>query len=433
MMRNKREVSSFKFKPFSKKQKQLMTWWMEPSPHVDKDIVIADGSIRAGKTVAMSNGFVDWSLANFEGENFILSGKSMGALTRNVLNPLKQMLTAKGIPYHHVRTTEEPRLEIGLNNYYLFGANNVSSKDVLTGLTAAGSLADQVELFPENFVKTLIDRCSIEGSRHWWNCNPEGPYHFLKKDYIDKADMKKILHMHFTLDDNLTLSEDIKKRYKRMHEGVWYQRNILGLWVLAEGLVYDMFDCDVHIVSKLPDMKQHWIGVDYGTANDTVFLLIGLGTDNKLYIIDEWRWGRKTKGKSKTDVQLRIELQKFINKHNVMPKWIFIDPSAASFITELFQHRKEFPAFKRVAKANNDVKDGIRRVSSLLGALNLFIHERCEGTIEEFQSYSWDEKAQERGKDEPIKEHDHGLDGLRYIINGILKIFEFVMNMKEAA
>lgn len=427
----KNNVAEFEFQPFSQKQKKLLTWWMDESPYQDRDMVIADGSIRAGKTVAMSNGFIDWSLANFSNENFILAGKSMGALTRNVLNPLKQMLTAKGLQYKHIRSTEEPRLEIGTNKYYLYGANNVSSKDTLQGLTAAGSLADQIELFPENFAKEMIGRCSVDGSKHWWNCNPEGPYHWLKKEYIDQADKKNIYHMKFKLDDNLTLSEKIKQRYKRMYSGVFYKRYILGLWVLAEGLVYDMFDIDNHIVTDIPQIKQHWIGIDYGTANDTVFLLIGLGVDNRIYIIDEWRWGRKKQGRSKTDVQLRKELQQFISKHGVNPNWIFIDPSAASFITEIYQHRHEFKPFMKVAKANNNVKDGIQRVSSLIGSNNLYSHKRCDGTIEEFQSYSWDPKAQDRGEDKPLKEYDHGLDALRYVINGILRIYERIM--KEVA
>ncbi len=401
---------------------------MPQSPYANRDIVIADGSIRSGKTVSMINGFIDWSLSEFENENFILAGKSRGALAKNVINPLKKMLNAKGLHYNHIRTTEEPRIEIGSNYYYLYGANNVSSKDTLTGLTAAGSFADQVELFPENFVSTMIDRCSIEGSRHWWNCNPQGPYHYIKTDYIDVADEKSILRLKFNLDDNLTLSEKIKARYKRLHSGVWYQRNILGMWVLAEGLIYDMFS-DEHLVNfaDIPNHKQEWIGVDYGTTNDTAFVLVRLGQDNNLYIVDEYRWGEKKQGVAKTDVSLADDLEKFIEKHNAKPEWIFVDPSAKSFITELYSRRDEFPQFNRISRANNDVVNGIQRVSSLLGTYNLYVSRQCEDLRQEFHTYSWDEKAQEKGEDKPIKKYDHGLDALRYVANGNIRLIEYIL------
>lgn len=419
--------AAFEFKPFSRKQKKLMTWWTKHSPHNDKDVVIADGAVRSGKTTAIINGFFDWSLAEFSGQNFILAGKSKGALTRNVINPAKQMLAAKGIKFNHIRSTEEPRIEIGGNKYYLFGANDKSAKDTLQGLTAAGSLLDEVALFPENFVEEVYARCSVTNSKHWWNCNPQGPNHYLKEKYIDQADEKNILRLQFRLDDNLTLSEQIKNRYKQMFDGVFYQRNILGMWVLAEGLVYSNFNRDENIVDELPDMIQHWISIDYGTANPTAFVLVGLGTDNKFYIIDEYRHSGRD-GIAKTDKQYAEDLQKFIEKHDIIPQWIFIDPSAKSFITQLYQLRSSFKPFKRVAKANNEVLDGIRRVGSLVGERKMLVHKKCEEIINEFQSYSWDPKKQEVGEDAPIKENDHSLDALRYCISGIQKIYKKVIN-----
>ena len=246
MMKQQNSASVFEWKPFSRKQKKLLTWWMPQSPYRDYDIVISDGAIRSGKTVAGIDGFITWSLHKFKDQSFIIAGKSIGALKRNVLRPLFQMLNAKGIPYQYNRS--ENFIVIGNNTYYCFGANNEASQDVLQGLTAAGAYADEVALFPRSFVEQMIGRCSVEGSKIWMNCNPEGPYHFIKTDYIDKAEEKKILRLHFTLDDNLTLSDEIKERYRRMFSGVFYQRNILGLWVMAEGVVYDMFDREKHVV-----------------------------------------------------------------------------------------------------------------------------------------------------------------------------------------
>lgn len=418
-------AAPFRFQPFSRKQKQLLTWWMPQSPYHDYDMVIADGAIRSGKTVAMIDGFVTWSLATFEHQNFILAGKSMGALKRNVLRPMFQILDAKGIPYHYHRS--EHYVQIGTNTYYCFGANNEASQDVLQGLTAAGAYGDEAALFPESFVEQMIGRCSVEGSKVWLNCNPEGPFHYLKREYIDKAEEKRILHLHFTLDDNLTLSEVIKERYRRMFSGVFYQRYILGLWVMAEGLIYDMFDPERHVVDILPKMRRYWVGVDYGTTNPTVFLLVGEGIDGRLYVCREWRWDSTAKGRRLTDQQLSAEYRRWVG--NVTPQRVFVDPSAASFIAQLYHD-----GVRGITPADNAVVDGIQDVSTLLGAGRLRIHESCTGLIEEMGNYVWDAKAQERGEDAPIKQHDHGPDALRYAVRGLRKIWlRWVVQAKGAA
>src|SRR5690606_10595817 len=192
--------TAFRFQPFSKKQKQVLTWWMPRSPYRDYDMIIADGSIRSGKTIAMIDGFLTWSLETFRHQSFILSGRTMGALKRNVLRPAFEILAAKAIPYRYNRS--EHFVQIGTNTYYCFGANNEAAQDVLQGLTAAGAYGDEAALFPQSFIEQMIGRCSVEGSKIWLNCNPAGPYHYLKVDYIDKAEEKRILRLHFTLDDN---------------------------------------------------------------------------------------------------------------------------------------------------------------------------------------------------------------------------------------
>jgi PBSX family phage terminase large subunit len=414
MSRKRNKNAAFKFKPFSKKQKKLLTWWSDNSPHKDKDMIIADGSIRSGKTVAMIDSFTNWSLDTYSNENFIISGKSMGALDRNVINPWKQMLIAKGIKYNHVRS-DDPRMEIGTNIYYLFGANNKSSQDTLQGLTAAGALADESALFPENFVSQMIGRCSIEDSKIFMNCNPQGPYHFMKDEYINKAAEKQILHLHFLLKDNLTLSEKIKERYKRMFSGVFYKRYILGLWVLAEGIIYDMWREDKHTIkyNQLPDQFDTFrITADYGTSNPTVFLLVGIKNGVR-YIIDEYYWDSDEEGRQKTDAQYSNDMLDFINEYGYGIQDIVVDPSAASFITQL---KSDLDI--TITKANNDVVDGIRKVATYLNTGKLYVVKKnCPNTIKEFASYVWDEKAQEKGEDKPVKKNDHALDGIRYEIN----------------
>lgn len=401
----------FKFQPFSHKQKQVLTWWMDPSPYKDYDMIICDGSIRAGKTIAMIDGFTTWSLATFQNESFILAGRSMGALKRNVLKPMFQILAAKGIPYRYHRS--EHYIEIGTNTYYCFGANNEASQDVLQGLTAAGAYADEAALFPESFIEQMIGRCSVEGSKIWMNCNPEGPFHYIKIDYIDKAKDKRVLHIHFTLDDNLALSPKIKERYKRMFTGLWYERMILGLWKMAEGVIYDMFDKSIHVVDQLPSkFDAYYLGVDYGTGNPTVILIIGQAGKN-LYVIDEYYWDSSQTKRQKTDMEYSRDLKEFIKGR--FPRAICIDPSAASFILQL---RKDKVA--GIRKADNSVINGIRTVASFFGEQRLFIYGRkCPRLLKEITNYVWDPKAQEKGEDKPVKANDHALDALRYVLHTI--------------
>ena len=394
---------AFEFKPFSKKQKKLLFWWTDQSPHKDKDIVIADGSIRSGKTIAMIVSFLMWSQYTFSGKDFILAGKTIGALKRNVIKPMLQILNTWYWNYKYNRS--ENYIIIGSNTYYMFGANNEASQDVLQGLTAAGALADEVTLFPENFVEQMIGRCSVEGSKIFMNCNPGSPFHYVKTEFIDKALEKQVYHLHFTLDDNLTLSKKIKERYKKMFTGLFYKRYILGLWVLAEGVIYDMFDTDRHVIKEIPKCDEYIVSIDYGTGNPTVFLLIGF-KDNKAYVIDEYYYSGRDTGRQKTDSEYADDFGEFVREKNISA--VYADPSAASFITEL-RRRGHY-----VIPADNAVLDGIRYVANLISQDRLFVHERCKNTITEFTVYSWDPKAAQRGEDKPLKEHDHAMDALRY-------------------
>lgn len=400
-------AAAFEFKPFSLKQKKLLTWWTTKSPYRDYDMIIADGSIRSGKTVAMIDSFLMWSLYAFQDQVFIIAGKSMGALKRNVLRPMFKILAAKGIAYRYNRS--ENFIEIGSNTYYCFGANNEASQDVLQGLTSAGALADEAALFPESFVEQMIGRCSVEGSKIWMNCNPEGPYHYLKSDYIDKAKEKRILHLHFTLDDNLTLSQKIKDRYKRMFSGLWYKRYILGLWVLAEGVIYDMFDEDIHTGDyQSLTFDRYYVAIDYGTANPCTFGLYGV-KDNVTYLLREYWYDSKDKGRQKTDTEYGDDFEAFLD--GIKPAITYVDPSASSFIAELRGR-----GYKVVA-ANNDVLPGIRMVSTMIGTLRFFVDRSCKNTIKEFATYIWNAKVQQdRGEDAPVKQNDHAMDRNRYFL-----------------
>ncbi|MCK9570360.1 PBSX family phage terminase large subunit [Candidatus Pacearchaeota archaeon] len=414
-----RNVACFKFQPFSVKQKKVITWWMPESPYHDYDGIITDGAIRSGKTIADIDGFIEWSRSSFRDQNFIVSGKSIGALKRNVVAPMRQILAAKGISYNHNRS--ENYLEFGGNTYHLFGANNEASQDVLQGLTAAGWLGDEAALHPQSFIEQAIARCSVDGSKYWLNCNPENPFHYVKVDLIDKAVEKRLLHLHFTMEDNLTLSLKVKERYRRMYSGVWFKRFVLGLWVAAEGAIYDMLDEIIHVVDVLPDMRDYLVGVDYGTGSVTTFWLIGIGRDNKLYFVDFWRWDVAEKFTQKSDIQFCEELEKWLSSLKVYPNVVVIPQDAASFIVQLQQTRHKYPHIKGIAAADQSpgsVLDGIRDVGTLLSLRLLYFSRRLvnKGGLREWQGYVWDPKARERGEDKPLKQADHDPDAGRYAI-----------------
>lgn len=407
----------FKFKPFSRKQKQILTWWTKNSAVKDKDGIIADGAIRSGKTISMSLSFVMWAMSSFDNQNFGMAGKTIGSFRRNVLFWLKLMLFARGYRFKDHRA--DNLLEVSKNGvtnfFYIFGGKDERSQDLIQGITLAGMFFDEVALMPESFVNQATGRLSVDGSKMWFNCNPDGPYHWFKLNWIDKLAEKNLIYLHFTMNDNLSLSEKIKQRYRSMYSGVFYSRYILGLWVAAEGIIYDMFEQAKHVYSKVIDfiLGENYISIDYGTQNATVFLLWQKGKDGIWYCTKEFYYsGRDTK-KQKTDKEFADELEAFVGETKV--KKIIVDPSAASFIAELKQRGFQ------IKKANNDVLDGIRFTGSLLNEEKIAFSESCVNTLKEFSSYTWDPKATDRGEDKPVKTNDHAMDAVRYFCYTILK------------
>lgn len=406
----------FKFKPFSRKQKQVLTWWTSKSAVKDKDGIIADGAIRSGKTVSMSLAYVMWAMATFNDKNLGMAGKTIGSFRRNVLFWLKLMLVSRGYKIKDHRA--DNMLEVsrkGITNYfYIFGGKDERSQDLIQGITLAGMFFDEVVLMPESFVNQATGRCSEEGSKFWFNCNPEGPYHWFKLNWIDKAKEKNLVYLHFTMDDNLSLSESIKKRYRSMYSGVFYKRYIQGLWSVAEGVIYDMFDSVKHTYNEIKSSftKDCYVSIDYGTQNATVFLLWRKGLDGIWYCEKEYYYSGRDNKKQKTDKEFASDLEAFIEGYPV--KEVIIDPSAASFIAEVKERKI------RVKKAKNDVLDGIRYVASLLNSEKIMFNESCKNTIGEFNSYIWDKKASDKGEDKPIKEHDHAMDAVRYFCYTII-------------
>jgi len=409
------KTKPFKWAPLSKKQLQVMTWWMPGSPVADKDAIICDGAVRAGKTLPMSLSFVVWAMENFDDQNFGMAGKSIGALRRNVVIPLKKVLKGRGYKVKERRSTEN-YLEISwkgrVNYFYLFGGKDERSQDFIQGITLAGMLFDEVALMPESFVNQATARCSVEGAKLWFNCNPDGPYHWFNIEWLGKLTIKNAVHLHFTMDDNLSLSPKVKERYRRMYTGLFYKRYILGLWVLAEGVIYDMWNEEAHVIDRQPTQPRvYYVSIDYGTNNPTAFGLYATA-GNIAWKEREYYYDSNKAGRQKTDAEYSQDLKSFLG--DIKPRSIIIDPSALSFKTQLARD-----GFSGVKDADNSVLDGIRTQATMLQTGRYKVMRSCKETVREYSSYVWDTKAQARGEDKPLKQNDHTKDEERYFLHTI--------------
>lgn len=401
----------FRFKRFSQKQKRILTWWLPESGVSDAEGIIADGAIRSGKTVCMALAFVQWSMATFNGQNFGMCGKTVGSFRRNVLSVMKQMLASRGYEYSDRRSDNLlviTRDDV-TNYYYIFGGKDEGSQDLIQGITLAGILLDEVALMPESFVNQATGRCSVDGSKFWFNCNPEGPEHWFKKQWIDRREEKELLHLHFTMEDNLSLSERIKARYRALYVGVFYRRYILGEWCLAEGLVYQ-FDKDIHVAEELPSDGAWYISCDYGTLNPFSAGLWCVNNGRAVRVAEYYYSGRGSSN-MKTDEEYYQELEKLAGDRDICH--VVVDPSAANFIACIRRHGRF-----SVRKAKNDVLSGIRLTASMLHAGVIKIGAECKDAVREFGLYRWEEKGE---VDKPIKENDHAMDDIRYFCATVMR------------
>lgn len=402
----------FRFKPFSRKQRKVLNWWTEGSPVKDADGIIADGAIRAGKTIAMSLSFVLWAMHTFNGEQFAMCGKTIGSFRRNVLFWLKVMLAGRGYHVEDKRGENLVTVSKGqrINYFYVFGGTDERSQDLIQGMTLAGVLLDEVALMPESFVNQAVARCSVDGSTIWFNCNPEYPSHWFKVNWIDKAAEKNLLYLHFTMDDNLSLSERVKERYKRMYTGIWYDRFILGHWVLAQGLIYSMFQEAIEEPPKEQQPTDYCLSIDYGTMNAFAAILWAK-YDAGWWAVREYYYSGRESGEQKTDEEYAQELDRaFADITPGRALLTIIDPSAASFIALLRKHNGRY----KVIHADNAVLDGIRETATALKTKKIRISPELKNWRREAEGYVWDEKA--GSEDKPVKVNDHAMDATRYFV-----------------
>ena len=390
---------------FSRKQKQVLTWWCAAAPAQTCDALICDGAVRSGKTVCMALSFLCWATACFDGAQFGICGKSVSGVRRNVVAAVEPWLRRLGLRWTENRT--EHYLELGCrgrsNRFYLFGGYDEKSAALIQGITFAGVLLDEAALMPRSFVEQACARCSVEGARLWFNCNPESPQHWFYREWILKAREKNALHLHFTMEDNPALSEAVKRRYRTTYSGAFYRRFVLGEWTRAQGLVYDFFDRERDCAAPVDEpCEAYAVSVDYGTANPASFGLWGRrGT--VWYRIDEYYYASRREGKQKTDAEYVEELWRLLDGRR--PDVVVVDPSAASFIEALRR------TGLRVQKADNDVLWGIRVTAGMLKEKKLILCSNCADCLREMELYCWEEGAV---RDVPRKEHDHAMDEMRY-------------------
>lgn len=386
----------------SPKQRKILAF-----PYSDYDAIICDGAVRSGKTSIMMVAFIDWAMRNFSGQRFGICGKTVDSATKNIVSPYISMTYAK--QRYSIRWRRSDKiLEVSrgpVKNYFeVFGGKDESSFMLIQGRTFAGVLMDEVALMPQSFVQQAMARCSVDGSRLWFSCNPDNPNHWFYLDWIKRHQERNALYLRFSMEDNPSLSQKILEQYKSRYTGVFYDRYIRGLWVAAEGLIYPMYDNTVQTEPR--PYEKYVISMDYGIQNPTAMGLWGLCNGVWYQISEYYHSGRETNAQ-KTDQEYYDELERLAGDR---PIWRFIiDPSATSFIA-LVNQKKRF----KVMHANNDVVDGIQHTAECLREGKIKINDCCKRTIQEYGLYRWDEKATD---DRPVKDNDHAMDMTRYFVN----------------
>ena len=398
------------------------------------------GAVRSSKTVSSQVRWLKYIAQSPPGGHLLMVGVTIGTLKDNILDPISEMVGAEN--YHLVSGSRE--VWICGRRCLIRGANDEASEKKIRGLTLSGVYGDEITLWPQNFFKRCLDRLSVRGAKLFGTTNPDSPYHWLKTDYLDREHELNMAAFHFELDDNPNLPDEYVADLKKEFTGLWYKRFILGLWVVAEGAIYDMFEEEKHVVydwkhipgwshSHRPPFERVIDGVDYGTTNPTSFLRVGLWAGVWYAFADHRHEGGEAKGGQKTDEQHSKAYQQFTAAGGITvpqarrePKWfkkfqqaggiipesVEIDPSAASLKTQF-----KNDGITNIHNADHDVLDGIRVVATGLSSGKFKIHHSCTELIKEFSTYTWDPKAQEdRGEDKPLKVRDHSLDAARYAL-----------------
>ena len=373
----------------------------------DARLNILHGSVRSSKTVNCSIRWLQYCVEGPPGD-LVMLGKTSGTLQRNVLNDIYDIVGKKDFKWIN---RQQGELKLLGRRVYCVGANNEDAEARLRGATFAGAYCDEASLYPQSVFNQLMARLSVPGACSFLNTNPESPFHWFYTDVLmnPKITNKKI--WHFNMDDNLSLDATYVSDLKAMYTGVWYKRMIEGLWVVAEGAVYDMFDPSKHMVdTSTYDLTKSKLIVacDYATSSVMSWGFYARLPNGLFLKLKEFYYDAVKEAQQKTDYQFGGMFDGWLAGKK--PWVVYVDPSAASWIAELRTRGY------RVLPANNDVTNGIREVATRLNTGKFLMDKQCVMSEKEYQGYSWDPKAQERGEDRPIKRNDHTCDTDRYAI-----------------
>lgn len=390
--------------PFSAKQLQFMI-------EATKKWNIAHGSVRCGKTVGTLFRFMH-AVEKCPDSKIYMVGHSSDTIYRNAIKLLwEDPIFSVFKPFC---TWSDRKLHYKDKTITTLGAKDEGAIGSFYGSTWSLGYCDEITLFPNSIIDMIDTRLSSEHSIGIATCNPSHPEHKIKQ-WIDKAEAgdPNYYALHYTLDDNPYVPETYKQRIRNSLSGLAYKRNYLGLWVLAEGAIFEFFDKDIYVLKKPPRAAEYFIaGVDVGTKNAFACVVIGVSTGRStqmgkcLWVEDEYYWESKTMERQKTHGEYAIDLCNFLEPYGV--KQLYIDPSAAAFKVEM--RRKHMPCID----ADNDVLQGINYMTSEMQQGNIFILDKCKNLIREIQGYVWCDRAAKKGDDEPVKQNDHAIDALRY-------------------
>ena len=426
--------SSVNLSTLSPKQLDVLTWWISPK-YKDKNGIICDGAIRSGKTTIMSLSFIMWAMATFDGMNFAMCGKTIQSLRRNVITQLKQLCAINGYNVIEHRAENYITIEYGRthNDFYLFGGKDEASQDLIQGITLAGLFLDECALMPQSFVNQATGRCSVEGSKFWFNCNPEAPDHFIKTEWIDKISEKNMIRVHFTMHDNPSLSFDILHRYETMYSGVFYDRFIKGLWVLASGLVFRYFaENPKPYLLDGPVTKVGYskiiIGMDFGgNGSKTTMVLAGYRNKyNDIWILNE------DSLPVTEDIDAERICSKFIDFYRKAlveygrVDWIFPDSASPTMINSLISTARKlglpFQNIKGCRK--NEISERPKTIDLLLCTGRLKIAPKCQDVIKALSSLRWDEKNPDVPEDLNINNCNDWYDALCYTMLDYIELID---------
>lgn len=394
--------------PFSKKQVEFI---LDSTAKWN----LAHGSVRTGKTVCTLFRFLQASLACPDSEIWMV-GHSSETIYQNAIRMIFESPQFAIFRPMCTWFTGKRQLKLADKTIGTLGARDEGAIGSFQGKTFSLVYCDEMTLYPESIIDMIDTRLSKPHSMGFASMNPSFPDHKIKK-WIDKAQANdpNYYQLHFTLDDNPYVDEQYKQRIRDSLSGLFYKRNYLGLWCLAEGAIFDFFDRKIHVLNKPPCAAEYWIaGIDYGVSNAFACVLIGINTGvstqtgRRWWVEKEYYWDSRKTGRQKVNSEFADDIQAFLEPYAV--RGIYIDPSALAMKLEL-QRRG-----MHVIAADNDVYNGIQIMTTEMAKGNFYILKDCPNVIREIEGYVWDSKKSAQGEDEPVKKADHSTDAIRYCL-----------------